>query len=315
MRRGEHVPRAFQAPVDVHASADGQVYMFKRKPNESAMSSDDEELSVMEMRPRIFREQEQDRLRNTQLLERKVLEGDNLNKLALQYGCKVIYLFLLIFKIISGIRDLPSKPSNYTVVTLTNPRSHLSPQVADIKRVNNLIQEQDLFALTSIKIPVQKHSFLTETYTDLNEAREEMPRSSAAPASPQDRARAQPHLQEVTDFLMEVDNDIEKLIQTTNDQDEDFMDDLGKGQRFGFRRRGLTSHGADWGIQWWNAVVAMLLIGIVLPIFYVIYFKTKDNGAVSPTDGSGALQSTIKSSNESGMGLSLVRPEGSQEPG
>lgn len=91
MRRGEHVPRAFQAPVDVHASADGQVYMFKRKPNESAMSSDDEELSVMEMRPRIFREQEQDRLRNTELLERKVLEGDNLNKLALQYGCKVIY--------------------------------------------------------------------------------------------------------------------------------------------------------------------------------------------------------------------------------
>ncbi|KAG7216064.1 hypothetical protein INR49_007816 [Caranx melampygus] len=188
MRRGEHLPRAFQAPVDVHASADGQVYMFKRKPNESAMSSDDEELSVMEMRPRIFREQEQDRLRNIQLLERKVLEGDNLNKLALQYGCKV----------------------------------------ADIKRVNNLIQEQDLFALTSIKIPVQKHSFLTETYTDLNEAQEEMPRSSAPPASPQDRARAQPHLQEVTDFLMEVDNDIEKLIQTTNDQDEDFLDDLGK---------------------------------------------------------------------------------------
>lgn len=224
-------------------------------------------------------------------------------------------MILLIFKIISGIRDLPSKPSNYTVVTLKNSLSHLSPQVADIKRVNNLIQEQDLFALTSIKIPVQKHSFLTETYTDLNEAREEMPRSSVPPASPQDRARAQPHLQEVTDFLMEVDNDIEKLIQTTNDQDEDFMDDLSKGQRFGFRRRGLTSHGADWGIQWWNAVVAMLLIGIVLPIFYVIYFKTKDNGAVSPTDGSGALQSTIQSSNESGMGLSLVRPDGSQEPG
>lgn len=91
MRRSEHVPQAFQAPVDVHASADGQVYMFKRKSNESAMSSDDEELSLMEMRPRIFREQEQDRLRNIQLLERKVLEGDNLNKLALQYGCKVIF--------------------------------------------------------------------------------------------------------------------------------------------------------------------------------------------------------------------------------
>lgn len=84
MRRGEHVSRAFQAPVDVHASADGQVYMFNRRPNES---SDDEELNVMEMRPRIY--QEQDRLRNVQLLERDVVDGDNLNKLALQYGCKV----------------------------------------------------------------------------------------------------------------------------------------------------------------------------------------------------------------------------------
>lgn len=89
MRRGEHGPQAFQAPVDVHASADGQVYMFKRRPNESAVSSDDEELNLMEMRPRVYQEQEQDRLRNVQLLEREVLDGDNLNKLALQYGCKV----------------------------------------------------------------------------------------------------------------------------------------------------------------------------------------------------------------------------------
>ncbi|XP_039988008.1 lysM and putative peptidoglycan-binding domain-containing protein 4 [Xiphias gladius] len=268
MRRGEHVPRAFQAPVDVHASADGQVYVFKRRPNESAVSSDDEELSVMEMRPRVSQEQEQDRLRNVQLLERKVLDGDSLNKLALQYGCKV----------------------------------------ADIKRVNNLMQEQDLFALTSIKIPVQKHSFLT----DLSDPQEEMPHSSAIPVKPQNRARGQPHLQELTDFLMEVDNDIEKLIQTTNDQDADFLE---KEQRFGFRGQGLTTHGADWGIQWWNAVVAMLLIGIVLPLFYVIYFKTKDNGVVSPTDGSGALQSSVTSSNNSGTGLTAAGAEYSQEPG
>lgn len=88
MRRGEHVSQAFQAPVDVHASADGQVYMFNRRPNESTVSSD-EELNVMEMRPRIFQEQEQDSLRNIQLLEREVLDGDSLYKLALQYGCKV----------------------------------------------------------------------------------------------------------------------------------------------------------------------------------------------------------------------------------
>lgn len=84
MWRGEQAPQAFQAPVDVHASADGQVYMFRRRPNESALSSDDEELSVLETR-----QMNRDKLRNVQLLEREVLDGDNLNKLALQYGCKV----------------------------------------------------------------------------------------------------------------------------------------------------------------------------------------------------------------------------------
>lgn len=152
------------------------------------------------------------------------------------------------------------------------------------------MQEQDLFALKSIKIPVQKHSFLT----DPSDHQEEITPSPTRPVKPRDRTRPQPQLKEVTDFLMEVDNDIEKLIKSANRQ-EDFLDE--KPQRFGFRGQNLTSHGADWGIQWWNALVAMLLIGIVLPIFYVIYFKTKDNGAVSKTDGSGALSSTFASSN------------------
>ncbi len=195
----------------------------------------------------------------------------------------------------------------YKVLTFMYLYSCFCRQVADIKRVNNLIQEQDLFALKSIKIPVQKHSVLTETYTDRSDAQDEMPHSSTTPAKPQDRARAQPHLQEVTDFLMEVDNDIEKLIQTTNNQEEDFTDYSEEQQRFGFRGKRLTSQGADWGIQWWNAVVAMLLIGIVLPLFYLIYFKTKDNGAASPTD-SVPLNASVTGFGKRGSGYF-------QEPG
>uniref|UniRef100_A0A1A8L494 LysM, putative peptidoglycan-binding, domain containing 4 n=1 Tax=Nothobranchius pienaari TaxID=704102 RepID=A0A1A8L494_9TELE len=237
MWRGEHGPPAFQAPVDVHASADGQVYMFRRRPNEYAMSSDEEELSILETR-----QMKQDQPRNVQLLE------------------------------------------------------------PDIKRANNLIKEQDLFALKLIKIPVQKHGLLTETFPEWSDSQEEKPRSSPSP--PQDRGRGQPHLQEVTDFLMEVDNDIDKLIKTTTDHDQGFSE---KPRWFGFRRQRLNRHGADWGIQWWNAVVAMLLIGIVLPIFYVIYFKTKDGGVAAPT---GVLQPS-NSSNASGS----RGPELFHEPG
>lgn len=107
---------------------------------------------------------------------------------------------------------------------------------------------------------------------------------------------------------MEVDNDIEQLIQNTADQDEDFSEYSEKAQRSGFRGQRLTSHGADWGIQWWNAMVAMLLIGIVLPLFYVIYFKTKDNGGVTLTGASAASHGSFNSSNTSGTGLGAGEP-------
>uniref|UniRef100_A0A3P9I9S2 LysM and putative peptidoglycan-binding domain-containing protein 4 n=1 Tax=Oryzias latipes TaxID=8090 RepID=A0A3P9I9S2_ORYLA len=261
MRRGEHGPQAFQAPVDVHASADGQVFMFRRTANELTASSDDEELNVVEMR-----QMKLDNHRNVQLLERKVLEDDNLSKLALQYGCKV----------------------------------------GDIKQVNNLMQEQDLFALKSIKIPVPKHSFLTETLPGRDDPLEEVPHSSGLTRG--DRSLS--HVQQVTDFLVEVDNDIDKLIQTTADRDEDSSE---KPRRLGLRRRRSNSHGADWGVQWWNAVVAMLLIGIVMPLFYVIYFKTKDNGA-GLSDG-GALRSSTSSPNSTATDFSTRGAEPFKEPG
>ncbi|CAB1313821.1 unnamed protein product [Coregonus sp. 'balchen'] len=218
MRRGDPVPQAFQAPVDVHASVDGQVYMFRRgQPNDSAGSSEEEEFNMMALRPRGRQEPDQDRLGILMLLERDVLVGDNLNKLALQYGCKV----------------------------------------ADIKRVNNLIQEQDMFVLKSIKIPVKKHSLLAE----------------------------------YTDFLKEVDHDIERLIQTTDAQGEVFLEAAEPLQNLASRGQRLTSYGADWGIQWWNAVVAMILIGIILPVFYVVYIKT----ATSNSSGTGLITESPRS--------------------
>nr|XP_046207433.1 lysM and putative peptidoglycan-binding domain-containing protein 4-like [Oncorhynchus gorbuscha]XP_046207440.1 lysM and putative peptidoglycan-binding domain-containing protein 4-like [Oncorhynchus gorbuscha]XP_046207449.1 lysM and putative peptidoglycan-binding domain-containing protein 4-like [Oncorhynchus gorbuscha]XP_046207460.1 lysM and putative peptidoglycan-binding domain-containing protein 4-like [Oncorhynchus gorbuscha] len=263
MRRGDPVPRAFQAPVDVHASVDGQVYMFRRgQQNDSAGSSEEEEFNVMELRPRGWQELEQDRCGSLMLLERDVLVGDNLNKLALQYGCKV----------------------------------------ADIKRVNNLIQEQDIFALKSIKIPVKKHSLLTEANTELKVPDPGASNSATPLPQPQGKLTARfpgrPHLLEYTDYLKEVDHDIERLIQTTNAQDEVFLEAAERPEKLGSRGQRLTSYGADWGIQWWNAVVAMLLIGIILPVFYVVYIKTQDTG----------VPAAVASSNSSGTGLSTDSP-------
>ncbi|XP_028814537.1 lysM and putative peptidoglycan-binding domain-containing protein 4 [Denticeps clupeoides] len=262
MRRVDPVPQAFQAPVDVHASADGQVYVFRGRPADSGGSSEDDDSTAVELRVR-GRETERERLGELLLLERDVAHGDNLSKLALQYGCKV----------------------------------------ADIKRVNNLIQEQDMYALKSIKIPVKKHSLLTETSTELKEP------GSSHQLQPEEDSSGRRQAQQYRDFLKEVDNDIERLIQNTDSQDGPRSVDYSGPRGRGHSGQSLRSYGADWGIHWWNAVIAMLLIGIVLPIFYVVYFKTQDARGTGMDDG--GLNGSVSTSNSSTTSLSTVsnRPE------
>ncbi|XP_077050512.1 lysM and putative peptidoglycan-binding domain-containing protein 4 isoform X2 [Siphateles boraxobius] len=270
MRRGDPLPRAFQAPVDVHASADGQVYMFRNRQEEPEVSSEDEELNVMELRPRSrdSSSQERERVEEMLLLERDISHEDNLSKLALQYGCKV----------------------------------------ADIKRVNNFFQEQDMYALKSIKIPVKKHSLLTEANSELRNPKQRPSHDAAPSNSAEMSVSGRPQVQEFTNYLKEVDSDLERLIQSTDPSDEVFSGDsrVSRQWGWGWRSQRLRSYGADWGIQWWNAVVAMLLIGIVLPIFYVVYFKTQESGE-SVVDN-GVVNISVPTSNSTGVSVSSVNP-------
>ncbi|KTG06507.1 hypothetical protein cypCar_00036201 [Cyprinus carpio] len=235
MRRGDPLPRAFQAPVDVHASADGQVYMFGYRQEEPEVSSEDEELNVMELRPRS--------------------------------------------------RELSSQERE---------------RVADIKRVNNLFQEQDMYALKSIKIPVKKHGLLTEASSELRNPQQRHYNNVASTKSAEANVSGRPQVQEYTNYLKEVDSDIERLIQSTDPSEEVFSSGSWISKRWGWRSRRLRSYGADWGIQWWNAVIAMLLIGIVLPIFYVVYFKTQDNGESVVDNIVGNITASLNTSKSTG---------------
>lgn len=147
-------------------------------------------------------------------------------------------------------------------------------QVADIKRLNNLMQEQDFYALKSVRIPVQKHSFLGETSTILRDQKEDFLHSAAKLKLDTSRTHRQP--KEVSDFVMDVEQDTERLIQSANDPDET------KQPRFIVREGSLSK--ADCGIQWWNAVVAVLVIGIILPIFFLLFFKMKNSSVLSSAD-------------------------------
>ncbi|NXK96549.1 LYSM4 protein, partial [Formicarius rufipectus] len=237
MRLKESRTSSFQAPVTVHTYPGRQVYVFPQGPSDSEESSE-EELNVMELRPR-GREQQRgsssrDRLGDVVLLEREINEGDNLNKLALQYGCKV----------------------------------------ADIKRVNNFMREQDLYALKSIKIPVKPHGLLTESGRELRPPPPTQPGLTRLQL-PEPHTGDPADGRRLSDFFRGIDQSIQDAVQGEAQRNAEICVEEPLERPQPEPGKGDAGNGADCGIQWWNAVFIMLLIGIVLPVFYIIYFKTQ----------------------------------------
>ncbi|NWR18157.1 LYSM4 protein, partial [Emberiza fucata] len=245
MRLHESRTRPFQAPATVHTFPGRQVFVFPNGRSDSEESSE-EELNVMELRPRGKEQQRGSAARgrpgDVVLLERELTEEDSLNKLALQYGCKV----------------------------------------ADIKRVNNFIREQDLYALKSIKIPVRPHGLLTEGAGALRPP-------PAGPAQP-GLTRVEPPEPDpgagsaaggsaggrrVSEYFRGIDQSIQDAVQVEVQLNAEYGGEGLERPLPEAGKRDKAGNGADCGIQWWNAVFIMLLIGIVLPVFYIIYFKTQ----------------------------------------
>ncbi|KAM9061651.1 lysM and putative peptidoglycan-binding domain-containing protein 4 isoform X2 [Sarcophilus harrisii] len=273
MRQKEVLTKTFQAPAVVCSSSNSHIYMFKNDNSDSDELSE-EELNV-ELRPRGKERQKnagRERVGDVVLLERELTEDDNLNKLALQYGCKV----------------------------------------ADIKKVNNFIREQDLYALKSIKIPVKNYGILTETSKELkplqttSESRLtfiQFPDSDNA-ATETNCAKSN----QLTDFFKEIDQDIESAIQSEIYLNQDYCTETPNQPLLPINQKTLMN-GADCGIQWWNAVFIMLLIGIILPVFYVVYFKIQSTGETTSTlNGTVGPNGSISTNTIPGKALELEIP-------
>ncbi|XP_053769253.1 lysM and putative peptidoglycan-binding domain-containing protein 4 isoform X2 [Desmodus rotundus] len=163
-----------------------------------------------------------------------------------------------------------------------------SGKVADIKKANNFIGEQDLYALKSIKIPVKNHGILTETHKELrplpspsSETRvtfEEQPDQDGAATS----AAASP----LADFFKGIDQNIDHAVRSEIFVKERYCEEPPEQPLLPAPPK-MLADGADCGIRWWNAVCIMLLVGIVLPVFYLVYFKIQVTGEIP-----GSLNST-----------------------
>ncbi|XP_012930610.1 lysM and putative peptidoglycan-binding domain-containing protein 4 [Heterocephalus glaber] len=241
MRQKEVLTKTFQGPAVVCRTRSSHVYMFKNGSGDSEDSSEEEtQQQRVVLRPRGRELQNgahqahRPRAGDVVLLQRELAQEDNLNKLALQYGCKV----------------------------------------ADIKKVNNFIREQDLYALKSIKIPVKNHGLLTESHTELKPLPEPSSETRVTLAEP---PGVDTQTSQLTDFFKGIDQNIERAVQSEIFLSESCCVDT-PDQPLLAAPPQMPTDGADCGIRWWNAVFIMLLIGIVLPVFYLVYFKIQATG-------------------------------------
>uniref|UniRef100_G3UA08 LysM and putative peptidoglycan-binding domain-containing protein 3 n=1 Tax=Loxodonta africana TaxID=9785 RepID=G3UA08_LOXAF len=238
---GRHQSRSFPLPG---VQSSGQVHAYGNCTDSDVLEEDAE---VYELRSRgrekVRRSTSRDRLDDIIVLTKDIQEGDTLNAIALQYCCTV----------------------------------------ADIKRVNNLISDQDFFALRSIKIPVKKFSSLTETLYPPKARQASRPSSVPCAPEQQELVPANDSLSssESAGFLKEVDRDIEQIVKCTDTKRENLNEVVSAltAQQIRFdpdnknTQRKDPYYGADWGIGWWTAVVIMLIVGIITPVFYLLYYE------------------------------------------
>lgn len=163
--------------------------------------------------------------------------------------------------------------------------------MADIKRANNLLAEQDFFALRTVKIPVRRFSILTETHiTGLHRPSSpsgprRLPPIAALAAPPPDASTdsSSSSTDSVEGFLLEKDKDIEQLVKSTGPSRSSLNEVVSSltlqppppPSELGYKPapRKDPYYGADWGMRWWTAVAIMLVVGIVTPVFYLLYYE------------------------------------------
>ncbi|XP_069607822.1 lysM and putative peptidoglycan-binding domain-containing protein 3 isoform X1 [Ranitomeya imitator] len=253
-----HESRRYLKPTSVLSTTSGQSYHFAAMAN-SENEVSEEEAEEYELRPRgrekARRSTSRERLDDIILINKDIVEGDTLNSIALQHCCTV----------------------------------------ADLKRANNLINEQDFFALRSLKIPVKRFILLTETHFS-PKSKISKTLSTQPPVADLDLHPALEALSTETadSFLQEVDRDIEHIARVTDMKKENLQEvvsalsqELHVESEPKVARQKDPYHGADWGLGWWTAVVIMVIVGIITPVFYFIYYEVLNKEPPSDSSHGG----------------------------
>ena len=182
--------------------------------------------------------------------------------------------------------------------------------MAELKRVNNFISDQDFYSRSSIKIPVKRYSFLTELMdqekekeppkkmkngmTIIDETEEkiayrglsetdtdslhdlsdpETQRQVIRTISINDTFRSQSR--EAKEFLKNMDKDLSKIRNSRQERQslDEVVSLLTSRTIQPFPKKPAAVNWVDCGVRWWTIVVVIIIVAILVPLIFLVYYE------------------------------------------
>ncbi|GIY45128.1 lysM and putative peptidoglycan-binding domain-containing protein 3 [Caerostris darwini] len=156
--------------------------------------------------------------------------------------------------------------------------------VSDLKRANNLISSQEFFGLKHLKIPVKKHSLLTEILKDTPETKsnsiiiEENCENVQTINIGIGSAGRCPSPQDSTAFFKRMDEDLVKIMLSTNTQKESL--EAAAAALTTPQIQPLVKdpyNTVDCGIQWNYLILCIIIVAVIIPTAVALYMYTRSS--------------------------------------
>ncbi|KAL4712595.1 hypothetical protein ACJJTC_007190 [Scirpophaga incertulas] len=170
--------------------------------------------------------------------------------------------------------------------------------VAELKRINHIHKDNEIFARRTVKIPVTPYSILTERLpVSIAQLSESEPSTSTNVSSnhtvPQPNGPLQtslPKNESSTNGDYAIDCNAVVMNSTLTPSvipytDAEEIETVSEGTQLLPNKekisveavvvKELTSHGADFGLKWFHLVCCMIVMGVVIPIVYVLFYLQK----------------------------------------
>lgn len=211
-------------------------------------------------------------------------------------------------KFVSEYEHLVDRPIK-TGETLRSISLKYRVPLSELKRVNNIIQDNEIFALNTLKIPVKANSVLAEMLNEeqrqdqvacvgdnsVSSTRAALLGTRSISSCSEYESDSEMHVgyisidrilrdtrtkKQAKHFLDTMQKDLASIRAKTNTY-KDTLDEAAAALN-DLRFRPLDpsdndSSGADWGLNWWKILLIALLVLVGVPLVYIfLYFKNND---------------------------------------